>query len=48
MVDASINENSPILFYEVIPNEKSFFIIAKDKTLYKYRLSKVELEGAKK
>ena len=48
MVDASVNEQSPILYYEVIPNEKSFFIIVKDNTLYKYRLSRSVLEGERK
>ena len=45
MVDASQRLNVPILYYDVIPGEKCFFIIAKDDTLYKYRLTKAYLEG---
>lgn len=44
MVDASQTLNSPILYYEVIPNEKCFFVIIKDDTMYKYRLTKAYLE----
>ncbi len=44
MVDAAENLNAPILFYEVIPNEKCFFIIVKDDTLYKFRLTRAFLE----
>ena len=44
MVDAAENLNAPILFYEVIPNEKCFFIIVKDDTLYKFRLTRAYLE----
>ncbi len=44
MVDASINLQSPILYYEVIPGEKCFFVIVKDDTIYKYRLTKAYLE----
>ena len=44
MVDAAQQLESPIYFYEVIPNEKCFFVIAKDSTLYKYRLTKAFLE----
>ena len=44
MVDASQTLNSPILYYEVIKNEKCFFVIIKDDTMYKYRVSKAYLE----
>ena len=44
MVDASERLQSPILYYEVVPNEKCFFIIIKDKDLYKFRISKSYLE----
>lgn len=44
LLDASNNTNEPILFYEVIPNEKSFFIVLKGDTIYKYRLTKAYLE----
>ncbi len=44
LVDASERLNSPILFYEVVPNEKCFFIIIKDHDLYKFRISKSYLE----
>ena len=40
LVDASERLQSPILFYEVVPNEKCFFIIIKDNDLYKFRISK--------
>lgn len=43
MIDASQTLNVPILFYEVIPGEKCFFIVCKDDTLYKYRLTKAYL-----
>ncbi len=44
MVDASQNLKTPILFYEVIKGEKCFFVIIKDETLYKYRLTRAYLE----
>ena len=44
MVDASINLKTPILYYEVIPGEKCFFVITKGDTLYKFRLTKSYLE----
>lgn len=48
MVDASTNLGEPILFYNVIPGEKCFFIIIKGDTLYKYRLTKAYLENEEK
>jgi hypothetical protein len=44
LVDASQNLNAPILFYNVIPGEKCFFVIIKGNSLYKYRLTKAYLE----
>ena len=44
MVDAAQNINQSILFYEAIPNEKCFFVVIADKTLYKYRLTRAFLE----
>ena len=44
LVDASERLNSPILFYEVVPNEKCFLIIIKDHDLNKFRISKSYLE----
>lgn len=44
MVDAAQNLEVPIMYYEPIPGEKSFFVIVKDDTLYKYRLTRAFLE----
>ena len=44
MVDASINLKTPILYYEVIPGEKCFFVITNGDTLYKFRITKSYLE----
>ena len=44
MVDAAQNLNTPILYYNVIPGEKCFFVITKADTLYKFRLTKAYLE----
>lgn len=43
LIDAAQNLSLPILFYEVIPGELSFFIIINNKTLYKYTLDKAIL-----
>lgn len=43
LVDAAENLSSPILFYEVIPGELSFFVVTNDKTLYKFTLDKASL-----
>lgn len=45
LVDAAQNNRTSILFFEAIPGEKSFFLVIKDNTLYKYRLTKAYLEG---
>lgn len=44
MVDASQNLNAPILYYDVIPGEKCFFIIIQNDVLYKFRLTKAYLQ----
>ncbi len=44
MVDAATNLQIPILYYDVIPGEKSFFIMTNNDTLYKFRLTKAYLE----
>lgn len=47
MVDAAQNLNVPILYYELIQGEKCVFVVAKEDTLYKYRLTKAYLENNK-
>ena len=44
LVDASINLSEPILFYDVKPNHECHFVIIDDGSLYKYRISRKELE----
>lgn len=44
MVDAAQTLEVPIYYYEAIPNEKCFFVIIKNDTLYKYRLTRAFLE----
>ena len=44
MVDVAENFNVPILFYEVVPNKKCFFIVIHDDILYKYSLTREELK----
>lgn len=44
MVDASINLSEPILFYDVKPNQECHFIIIDDETMYKYKISRREME----
>lgn len=48
LVDAAENLSLPILFYEVIPGELSFFVVTNDKTLYKYTLDKAALTKKEK
>lgn len=45
LVDAAENNRTSIIFFEAIPGEKSFFLVIKDRTLYKYRLTKAYLVG---
>lgn len=40
LVDASVNEGSPILYYNVQPGQKCFFVIIQGDTLYKYRITR--------
>lgn len=44
MVDAAQTLGVPIYYYEAIENEKCFFVIVKDDTLYKYRITRAFLE----
>ncbi len=48
LVDAAENLSLPILFYEVIPGELSFFVVTNDKTLYKFTLDKAALTKKEK
>ena len=43
LVDAAENLSLPILFYEVIPGELSFFVVTNNDTLYKFTLDKASL-----
>ena len=47
MVDASINLSEPILFYDIKPNHECHFIIIDDATMYKYVVSRKEIEYQK-
>ncbi len=47
LIDAHDATGSPIIYYEVIPNEKSYFIIIQGKTLYKLTISRAYLEQEK-
>ncbi len=44
LIDAHDSTNSPIIYYEVIPGEKSYFIIIDNNTLYKLTISREYLE----
>ncbi len=48
LIDVYETTKQPIIYYEVIPNEKSYFIIINDDTLYKLTISKEWLEENKK
>ena len=48
LVDAAENLSLPILFYEVIPGELSFFVITNGDTLYKFTLDKASLTKKQK
>ena len=43
LLDAAENLSLPILFYEVIPGELSFFVVIKENMLYKFTLDKANL-----
>ncbi len=47
LIDAHDSTGSPIVYYEVIPNEKSYFIIISGLTLYKLTISRAYLEQHK-
>ena len=40
LLDVNEMTKEPIIYYEVIPNEKSYFIILKQDTLYKLTISR--------
>lgn len=44
LLDVNEMTKEPIIYYEVIPNEKSYFIILKQDTLYKLTISRAYLE----
>ncbi len=48
LIDAHDSTGAPIIYYEVVPNEKSYFIIIDNNTLYKLTISRVFLEENKK
>lgn len=48
LVDAAENLSLPILFYEVIPGELSFFVVTNGDTLYKFKLDKAILAKKEK
>ncbi len=45
LIDAHDSTGAPIIYYEVVPNEKSYFIIINGNTFYKLTISKVYLEA---
>lgn len=47
LVDAAENLGVPIMYYEVIKGEKSIFIVSKEDTLVKYRVTKAYLNNPK-
>ncbi len=47
LIDAHDSTGSPIIYYEVIPNEKSYFVIIDNSTIYKLTISRVYLENEK-
>ena len=44
LLDVNEMTKEPIIYYEVIPGEKSYFVILKDDTLYKLTISRAYLE----
>ncbi len=44
LIDLHDMSSKPIIYYEVIPNEKSYFIIIYEKTLYKLTITRAWLE----
>ena len=47
LIDVNEISNEPIIYYEVVPNEKSYFIVLKQDTLYKLTISRAFLEKHK-
>ena len=47
LIDVTEISNEPIIYYEVIPNEKSYFIVLKQDTLYKLTITRASLEKQK-
>ena len=47
LIDVTEISNEPIIYYEVVPNEKSYFIVLKQDTLYKLTISRAYLEKHK-
>lgn len=47
LIDVTEISNEPIIYYEVVPNEKSYFVVLKQDTLYKLTISKAYLEKHK-
>ncbi len=45
LIDAHDSTGQPIIYYEVIPEQKSYFIIVAGNTLYKLTISRVYLES---
>ncbi len=48
LIDAHDSSGAPIIYYEVEPNEKSYFVIIDNTTLYKLTISRTWLENNKK
>ncbi len=48
LIDAHDATGSPIIYYEVVPDEKSYFILMSSNTLYKLTISRVYLEEEKR
>ena len=44
LIDVTEISNEPIIYYEVVPNEKSYFIVLKQDTLYKLTITRANLE----
>ena len=44
LIDVTEISNEPIIYYEVVPNEKSYFIVLKQDSLYKLTVSRAYLE----
>ena len=44
LLDVNEMTKEPIIYYEVIPDEKSYFVILKEDTLYKLTISRAYLE----